>query len=282
MFAEGLSENTVRRRCGIAKQFFKVALKRDLVSSNPFVDLTSTVKGNAKRFYFLTPQEASRVLEACPDTQWRLIFALSRFGGLRCPSEHLALRWEDVDWDRGRMLVRSPKTEHHEGGESRQVPLFPELLPYLRDAFEEAEAGTVYVITKYRDRNCNLRTQLLRIIRKAGLKPWPKLFQNLRATRQTELCERWPEHVVCAWIGNSRSVARKHYLQVTDEHFERAALPTGSPEAAQNAAQHMHEQSRMDSLAVTESAKFDEKRRYARQCGSGMGDTGLEPVTSRV
>lgn len=150
-----------------------------------------------------------------PDTQWRLIFALSRYGGLRCPSEHLALRWEDVDWDRARMLIRSSKTEHHEGGESRQIPLFPELLPYLRDAFEEAEAGAVYVITKYRDSNCNLRTQLLRIIKRAGLKPWPKLFQNLRATRQTELCERWPEHLVCAWIDNSRPVARKHYLQVS-------------------------------------------------------------------
>ncbi len=30
-------------------------------------------------------------------TQWRLIFALSRYGGLRCPSEHLALRWGHID-----------------------------------------------------------------------------------------------------------------------------------------------------------------------------------------
>src|SRR5436190_12956284 len=33
----------------------------------------------------------------------------------------------------------------------------------------------------------------------------------------------YPAHVVCAWIGNSEQVARKHYLQVTDEHFARAA-----------------------------------------------------------
>jgi len=31
--------------------------------------------------------------------------------------------------------------------------------------------------------------------------------------------------VVCAWIGNSQAVARKHYLQVTEEHFERAYEP---------------------------------------------------------
>jgi hypothetical protein len=30
-------------------------------------------------------------------------------------------------------------------------------------------------------------------------------------------------HVVTKWIGNSDSVAVQHYLQVTNDHFERAA-----------------------------------------------------------
>src|SRR5262249_1910737 len=80
-----------------------------------------------------------------------------------------------------------------------------------------------YVINGYRDTNANLRTQLNRIIRKAGLAPWPKLFQNLRATRATELAADHPLHVVCAWIGNSTLVANKHYLQVTDADFDHAA-----------------------------------------------------------
>jgi hypothetical protein len=58
---------------------------------------------------------------------------------------------------------------------------------------------------------------LLKIIRHAGLTPWPKLFQNLRSSRQTEFAESFPSHVVCAWIGNSETVAAKHYLQVTDD-----------------------------------------------------------------
>ena len=29
-------------------------------------------------------------------------------------------------------------------------------------------------------------------------------------------------HVVCKWIGNSQPVATEHYLQLTDEHFDRA------------------------------------------------------------
>ena len=171
---------------------------------------------------------ANEVIEACPDSQWKLLFALSRYGGLRCPSEHLGLRWSDIDWENGRIVVRSPKTEHHEGKEHRVMPLFPELRPYLEAVRDEANPGMDVpfsdpIITRYRDVNANLRTQLLRIIGKAGLNPWPKLFQNLRATRQTELQEQFPTHVVCAWLGNSPRIAEKHYLQVTDQHFAEAA-----------------------------------------------------------
>lgn len=68
----------------------------------------------------------------------------------------------------------------------------------------------------------NLRTQLQRIIAKAGLTEWPKLFQNLRSTCETELAETFSLHVVTAWLGKSQLVAAKHYLQVTDEHFATA------------------------------------------------------------
>ena len=118
-----------------------------------------------------------------------MLFALSRYGGLRCPSEHLGLRWVHVDWERGRIAVHAPKTEHHEDGGERSIPLFPELRPHLETAFDEAEEGAEFVITRYRDTNTNLRTRFTKIIRRAGLKAWPKLFHNLRATRETELAE---------------------------------------------------------------------------------------------
>ena len=279
----GLAHNTIRRRCGVAKQFLRAAGKRRLVSSNAFEELKSAMQGNPERFYFITQAEAQKVLDACPDAQWRLLFAISRYGGLRCPSEHLGLTWGDINWEKGRMLVRSPKTAHHAGHDSRLVPLFPELLPYLREVFEEAEPGTEYVITRYRQANCNLRTQLQRIITKGGLKAWPKLFQNLRSTRETELTEHWPEHVVCAWLGNSRAVAREHYLQVTDEHFEQAARPAPTElenqEGVQNAAQQAHALSRTASHAVGEPAKYEQKRDSATQCDESIRLAGFEPAT---
>ena len=141
---------------------------------------------------------------------------------MRTPSESLRLEWADIDWERGRFTVHACKTEHCADGGIRQVPLFPELLPYLRDCFEQAEPGQVRVIRRYSLATENLRTQAHRIIKRAGLVPWPKTFQNCRATRETELAQEHPLHVVVKWLGNSQPVAAKHYLQVTDEHFARA------------------------------------------------------------
>ena len=278
---EKLADNTVRRRSGIAKQFFRHALKHRLIVENPFSDLTAAVKSNSGRFYFVTREEAQKVLDKCPDAQWKLLFALSRFGGLRCPSEHLSLTWGDIDWEDNRMTVHSPKTEHHEGKESRVVPLFPELRPYLADVFDLAEEGTENVITICRNGNKNFRTRMHKIIKRAGLTPWPKLFQNLRSTRQTELEEIFPSHVVCAWIGNSEAVARRHYLQVTDDHFQRA--DTGAPEAVQNPVQQPAETPCNTSQQKEQTPTFSEENEGLRELAiCSMGDAGLEPATSTV
>ena len=60
-------------------------------------------------------------------------------------------------------------------------------------------------------------------ITRVGFTPWPKLFQNLRANRQTELSDEFPEHVVIHSLGNSQPVATKRYLRKTDDHLTKAA-----------------------------------------------------------
>src|SRR5262249_3595366 len=223
-YANGTAGRTVKR----AKQFFRSAVRSRLIPANPFEDVKPPSQVNESRKHFVTQETTRRVLDACPDAEWRLIVALCRFGGIRCPSELLPLRWSEVNWEQGRFLVHSPKTEHHEGGADRWVPIFPELRPYLEEAFERAEPGTVYLINGCRDTNKNFRTRLTRIIRRAGLTPWPKLFQNLRASRETELAAEYPLHVVFAWIGNSALIAQKHSLQVTEADFERATSTGGA------------------------------------------------------
>ena len=284
LLGQGLAVSTCNRACGMARQFFRTGVRRKLLGSNPFADLQSGVRGNPERQFFVVREDAEKILDACPNIEWKLIFSLARYAGLRTPSETLLLRWGDVLWDEGKLFVRSPKTEHHPGGESRYIPLFPELKPLLLEALEAAESGSEFVIAKHRKSGANLRTQMLRIMARAGVKPWPRLFQNLRATRQTELAEHWPEHIVCGWLGNSRIVAREHYLMARDEDFLRAAE---SPSAAQNPAQQPAEslcnavQNASDE--VTENAVF---QGFAEDCRTSqkipMGGTRFELVTSCV
>ncbi|MEN6384370.1 MAG: hypothetical protein ABFD79_04155 [Phycisphaerales bacterium] len=106
--------------------------------------------------------------------------------------------------------------------------MFPELVPLFQDAFDKAKDGAVYCIEQHRGNEINLRTQLGRIIKQAGLKAWPKLFQNLRSTRETELFKLTNGNVkaVCAWIGNTPQVALNHYAQVTEADLNEAAKMT--------------------------------------------------------
>ncbi len=231
-----LSETTIRKRCQFAKQFFSHAKKKGFVAENPFADLKSANLANPKRYFFLSRDDAEKVFDACPDANWRLLFALARFGGLRVPSEPAQLKWEDVSWEHSRITITSPKTEHHPGGESRIIPLFPELRPYLEDRLE-LEPDSVYVLPSAIRCHTNPGTMLRKIVKRAGLKPWPKLWQNLRSTRQTELSEEFPAHVVCAWIGNTEEVAKLHYLQVTDDHFERAVEAEAVQKVTQQGAE---------------------------------------------
>ncbi len=222
MLAEkGLAIATVSKHGKKAKTMFQHAVRDRLLLSSPFAEMKGGSECNPERQFFITRDVASKVSEACPDVDWRLIFALSRFGGLRCPSEVLGLRWTDVDWDAGRLRIEAVKTE------LRFLPMFPEIRKALEESWEAAPEGAVYCVGRYRGGAANLRTQFIfmRILASAGVAPWPKLFVNLRSSCRTELQETFPDHVVNKWIGHSAKVAEKHYLQVTDEHWGKAIEP---------------------------------------------------------
>ena len=220
-----LNENTVNRRTGRARQFFNHAKKREIVKSNPFDGLKVTVYANEDRFYFVSAEDVRKIIDKAPSAEWRLLIALSRWGGLRTPSEHLRLTWGDILWDENKMVVTSPKLEHHHDKGKRLIPIFPEVRPYLDEVWENAKEKQKFVFTQFKrdKRETNLRTQFARIAQRAGVVLWEKPFQNMRSTRQIELAETFPQHVVCKWIGNSQVVARKHYLRPTEEHFRKAS-----------------------------------------------------------
>ena len=93
-----LTDASVRRHCGRARQFFGAAVKRRLIASNPFAGMKGiAVQSNEDRLHFVSREHVEKVLTACTDAEWRLVFALARYGDLRTPSETLLLTWGDID-----------------------------------------------------------------------------------------------------------------------------------------------------------------------------------------
>ena len=197
---------------------------------------------------------------------------------MRCPTEVCGLKWSDILWDEERIRIDSVKTG------LRFCPIFPELPPLLEAAFDDAPEKAIYCVGRYGGKGSrNLATNLKRIIERAGQKPWPKTFVNLRSTRRTELQEAFPSHVVDEWMGHSSKVAEDHYLQVTTDHWSAGASkltgnqnggPTGGPIIAQTEP----------SATITQNEKHDKTRavmasdRWSQPIEHPQQDSNLQPA----
>ncbi len=131
------------------------------------------------------------------------------------------------------------------------------------------------------------------------LKAWPRLFHNLRASRETELLREHPIHVVTAWLGNSPRIALKHSCMITDHDFDRARgvvekASTGAVERVRGAQQAEVESSRGAGSAENDG-RLVEKGRHrirhsrGRKCGTatarggsrGFARSACKPFTDR-
>lgn len=207
-----------------ARQFFKSAIADRLISDNPFSGIDSSQRHNRDREAYITRDDAHRII-AKADPHYAALIACARFGGLRVPSEALQLEWSHIDWDANRIAIMEKKTR------ARTIPLFPELLPHLLTLQEMAPDGAVYVFDRHRSTAARVyRATLQRLIARAGLKDWPKLWMNQRASCRTDLLAKFPTHVVNAWLGHSGKVGAAHYDRVTPDDY---AAAVGSPVGSQ-------------------------------------------------
>ena len=293
-----LAPATVAKRVHVAKQVFGKAVAWGWLEKNPFEALRAGSQANPARAAYVAPETMEAILEACPGVQWRLVFALPRLAGLRCPSEVGGLTWGDVDTANGRLTVRSPKTEHHGGGHAvRLVPIVPRLREILQDAFDAAADGERLVVPMAGRPGANLRTTAEKIIGRASVATWPRLFQNLRASCETDWVQTFPAHVAARWLGHSPTIAAQHYLQVRDAHFREAIEgATGGVQksGAESGARAAHFQAQHDpardrvvsQIRPQADATAGLVRSGAKSCDTLhnrlVGNTGFEPVTSTV
>lgn len=127
--------------------------RRRWATRNPVADIELPAKSQRADLRYLTPDEVSLLINAVPDSPYRLcdraLYRTAAMTGLRI-GELTALRWMDVDWQNG--LIRVRRTYGRIGGEFtdpksersvRAVPLPPtvggELKRMLRERLGDVE-----------------------------------------------------------------------------------------------------------------------------------------------
>ena len=293
-----LSPSTIDKRIKTARQIFNAMIRAKIISENPFQETKVTPTIDQDRNVYVGRDLIERIIDSIPDPEWRLIVGLSRYCGLRTPSEILTLTWDCVLWDKKRIIVKSPKTEHHEGKDSRVIPMFPGILPLLEAVYEQAEpGGSPFVITRRRGmfdklqdgRNTNLGTLFKKYILRAGEETWPKPFHAMRASFETDLLNDGTvkPHTIARWLGHSIQIALKHYARIKDEDYEAVigdtscceTKPNPSKSIAQNRAQYTPERAcrnlQQQSQVPTKTAPCE----LTQEAANGkMTPTGFEPV----
>lgn len=224
----GHKGETPSKHLGHVRGFLNEAVDAEIISINPFNRVRARRTPQPGRRKIVNTADVLRVIAVAPDAEMRAIIALSFWGGLRTPSEHMQMTWGMIRWDEGMMTVKSPKTKSI-GKPSREVPLFPELRPYLLEISKQTKATDFIVQARRGHSDSNLRRRMMYLCKRAGVEPWPKIFQNLRSTRQTILEQHYPRGTVCAWMGNTGDVAEAHYIQELKEFRAKAASEFTTP-----------------------------------------------------
>ena len=211
------------------KTVFNWAKKQKWIAESPLKGVAEGSFRNPAKDRVVTMEEYHKLLGACPNQEWRVIITLARIGGLR-PCEIMVLRWTDIGIGEGkrRFHVFSPKLNPHEHLRDREVPLFPLLLSELDKLRSlSGNEGQEYVINRYSNReNCNLVQPFTRIAERAGISKIVRPFDNMRASRSTEIHREYGEVAESKWLGHSKEMAKECYLMVTDDDYAAAFAGT--------------------------------------------------------
>lgn len=223
----GLARNSsARRMIAYCVQIWNAAIDYELITKNPFrqKQLPRTVQANSENHIYVSIEKTKKLFYVIPRTEDRLRLLLMRIAGFRAPSELNALRWKDIDWTSNKMSVKANKTSHCNDGGRRTLPIFPEILPLLRELRDKHSNDDEFVLPRIS--HAALTRKVKRWISKIHETPWPKLLYNLRRSAVTDKAECFPSHVINGWFGHTERISQEHYRMTLDSHFDQAASQT--------------------------------------------------------
>jgi integrase len=103
MIDRGLSARTVRYTHSVLRSAMRQAIRWRLLLQDP-TDGAQLPRLGRREVRVLTAEQSRIFLSAALNTHYGPVFAVALTTGMR-PSEYLALKWHDIDWNRGTVSV---------------------------------------------------------------------------------------------------------------------------------------------------------------------------------
>lgn len=199
-----LASSSLVLRLKILKQIFAFALNRGLIDRDPARNLKPpAVKEPENRF--LTHEEFSRVLQACPE--WlKPIVELSVATGLR-RGEIVKLKWNDIDEQVGAIRVRPSS-----GSEGRVIPLNKLARHSVASLKLKRVEVSDYVFSRALLRSDKISVAFMRACRSVGIDGVS--FRHLRNTAAVWMANHGMNiETISQFLGTKSSVSAARYLR---------------------------------------------------------------------
>ena len=103
MFERGLSPRTIEYTNAVLQSALRQAVRWKMLCEDPCTGV-ALPRIKPREMEALSVEECRRFLAVARESRWFGLFALALTTGMR-PSEYLALKWSDIDWQRGTASV---------------------------------------------------------------------------------------------------------------------------------------------------------------------------------
>ena len=209
------SDSYINGHARAIKTFVKFLCEEEYLDKEPKFQMPSIAK---KRLSVLTGTELRKVLGVCETNRDMTLVMLMVDTGLR-RAELCDLNWEDIDLSSGLIRIRKGK-----GGKARSVVIGVKtrraLLKYRRGVDSSGQAPAIQTLHGSRLTHSGLRSALLRISDRAGVRITPHTLRRTFATLSLR-AGMSPLHLQ-GLLGHSSLEMTNHYVQMLEGDLHSA------------------------------------------------------------
>ena len=153
---------TINRDLSRLRHMLNIAVEWELLEKSPMQGMKFLRENNARTRY-LSVDECHRLIDSCMAPHIRAIVTVALHTGMRL-GEILNLRWQDLDFSSGFILVRDSKN-----GQARQVPMDSMISTVLRSWPRLSDQDIVFTSVMTGGRIVDIRAGFLNSCKRAGI-----------------------------------------------------------------------------------------------------------------